>query len=357
MIDLQVHTTESDGKTKLVDVVKKALDNNLSAIAITDHDTIEAYRTPRLRELYRDLGKNEIVRKGLDDRFFIDDLVVIQGAEITCRYEEREVHLLAFGLTEEKVDNKLLGVHMRRMEHAHKDRMRTMVEKLKNKKYKISYEELENAATSPHMLTRAFVAENLLNNNKKRLTRELAKIGKQATILEVRNNTLGKESEFYMPITDFYRLPKENTIVPFPTMKDAVKMILDCDAWPVLSHPSRYKFLDYGIQKKYIRRKHYETERIPFVAEGKISPMKIFMDLLDSSNGLAGIEIFNGRHPEHAEFWLGLSKLYNMHYTVGTDFHGDGELGVHSDSPDLSDEIVMRNVHQAICKVRKARNL
>ncbi len=42
MIDLHLHTTASDGIYSLEQIVKKAEDANLSAIAITDHDTIKS---------------------------------------------------------------------------------------------------------------------------------------------------------------------------------------------------------------------------------------------------------------------------------------------------------------------------
>ena len=39
MIDLHVHTTASDGQYSPTEIIQKAVDKNLKAIAITDHDT------------------------------------------------------------------------------------------------------------------------------------------------------------------------------------------------------------------------------------------------------------------------------------------------------------------------------
>lgn len=44
MIDLHTHTTYSDGHTSLVDLLKEAEELGLTYIAITDHNTIEAYK-------------------------------------------------------------------------------------------------------------------------------------------------------------------------------------------------------------------------------------------------------------------------------------------------------------------------
>lgn len=43
LIDLHSHTTESDGSLTPAALVKRAVDNNLAALAITDHDTFAGY--------------------------------------------------------------------------------------------------------------------------------------------------------------------------------------------------------------------------------------------------------------------------------------------------------------------------
>ena len=42
-IDLHIHTNKSDGKLSPMEVIDEALKNNVSTIAIADHDTIDAY--------------------------------------------------------------------------------------------------------------------------------------------------------------------------------------------------------------------------------------------------------------------------------------------------------------------------
>ena len=41
MIDLHIHSTASDGSFTPAQIINSAVDKGLSAIAITDHDTIE----------------------------------------------------------------------------------------------------------------------------------------------------------------------------------------------------------------------------------------------------------------------------------------------------------------------------
>lgn len=44
MIDLHIHSNHSDGTDSVINILKKANKLNLSAISITDHDTLEAYK-------------------------------------------------------------------------------------------------------------------------------------------------------------------------------------------------------------------------------------------------------------------------------------------------------------------------
>ena len=43
MIDLHMHSTNSDGTDSVIDLLKKAEEKNLDYISITDHDTCNGY--------------------------------------------------------------------------------------------------------------------------------------------------------------------------------------------------------------------------------------------------------------------------------------------------------------------------
>ena len=45
--DLHIHTSCSDGQLSPEDVIKLALDKKLKAVAITDHDTFEGYKSAK----------------------------------------------------------------------------------------------------------------------------------------------------------------------------------------------------------------------------------------------------------------------------------------------------------------------
>jgi hypothetical protein len=79
-IDLHVHTTRSDGDYSPEDVVGKARDLGLSAIAITDHDSLEGVEE----------GLQAGARRGVE---------VVPGVELSVKYRDlTQVHLLGYYL-------------------------------------------------------------------------------------------------------------------------------------------------------------------------------------------------------------------------------------------------------------------
>lgn len=75
--DLHCHTTCSDGSYSPQDLVLYAKQIGLSAIAITDHDTMEAYKTA--------VGKAQEV-----------GLILGTGIEFSCTFKDVSVHILGY---------------------------------------------------------------------------------------------------------------------------------------------------------------------------------------------------------------------------------------------------------------------
>jgi 3',5'-nucleoside bisphosphate phosphatase len=75
--DLHLHTTYSDGLYSPAQVVELACRSGLSAIALTDHDTLGG------------LPEAQAAAAG-------SVVEVVAGAEITCEYRGKELHLLAY---------------------------------------------------------------------------------------------------------------------------------------------------------------------------------------------------------------------------------------------------------------------
>jgi 3',5'-nucleoside bisphosphate phosphatase len=83
--DLHVHTTHSDGVCSPCEVVVAAARVGLSALAITDHDTVSALAVAR----------PEARHWGFE---------LIAGVELTCEYRGRELHVLGYFIREDNPD-------------------------------------------------------------------------------------------------------------------------------------------------------------------------------------------------------------------------------------------------------------
>ena len=79
MIDLHVHTTASDGQYSPAQIIQKAAEKNLKAIAITDHDTVAGLEEATVAG--RELG-----------------VTVVPGIELNITFPTGEFHLLGLGI-------------------------------------------------------------------------------------------------------------------------------------------------------------------------------------------------------------------------------------------------------------------
>ena len=100
MIDLHIHTTYSDGTDSVEELLKKAEDNQLEVISITDHDEVGSYfeleKDKKLRNLYS--GK------------------IIIGAELKTVWNRVPIEILAYG-----IDYKKLRIHKINMKELQKE--------------------------------------------------------------------------------------------------------------------------------------------------------------------------------------------------------------------------------------------
>lgn len=74
-IDLHLHTTASDGSYSPAEVCQMAIQKKLSAIAITDHDTVDGI---------------------VEAMNYASEIEIIPGIELSCKYNDREIHILGF---------------------------------------------------------------------------------------------------------------------------------------------------------------------------------------------------------------------------------------------------------------------
>src|SRR5579885_37674 len=106
--DLHLHTAHSDGRYTPAQVIELARRSGLSAVALTDHDTLGGVTEARAA------ATGSAVE-------------VVAGAEITCEWRGKELHLLAYFV---RPDAPLVAALDRLCRHR-ADRFNDMVERLR----------------------------------------------------------------------------------------------------------------------------------------------------------------------------------------------------------------------------------
>ncbi|MFA6384748.1 MAG: PHP domain-containing protein [Candidatus Omnitrophota bacterium] len=118
--DLHLHTAFSDGTDAPDELIKKAVKSGLSAVAVTDHDSVDAI-------------------PAAIDAGIIQGIEVIPGIELTAEYEGLEVHILGYFID---YRNSALREKLEFLGHARIERIHGMVAKLQGLGVKIDAEKI-----------------------------------------------------------------------------------------------------------------------------------------------------------------------------------------------------------------------
>ena len=189
-LDLHVHTTFSDGSLPPADVVKLAQKANVSALAITDHDTVDG--VPEALTVGQELG-----------------IEIVPGIEISSRWHGIEIHILGYFINWK--DAALLArlARYRDSRHARNPRI---VEKLNELGLDITDEEVE-ALAGPASIGRPHIARVLMN-------KKYVNSAKEAF-----DRYLAEGAAAYVPRD-------------LPDPAEAITLILAAGGVPVVAHPS-----------------------------------------------------------------------------------------------------------------------
>ncbi len=144
--DLHLHTFFSDGTYSPEELVNEASNQGLSAIAITDHDTVD--------------GIDRGIEAGK-----LSGIEVLPGIELTVEYQAKEIHLLGYLIDykNEDLKQKLKVLNNNRVERIYK-----ITDKLKEQGVNLNPQAVFNLAKngSPGRLhiARAMVAEGIISS-------------------------------------------------------------------------------------------------------------------------------------------------------------------------------------------------
>ena len=139
IVDLHTHTTASDGSYTPTELVKYAKQKGLSAIAITDHDTVAGVEEASME------GEELGIR-------------VIPGAELSTRVDDCDVHMTSLFIN---CKNKRLIKRLDDMAASRQERNYKMVDKLHEAGFQIDRRDLD-ALGEGKILARGHIAQILI---------------------------------------------------------------------------------------------------------------------------------------------------------------------------------------------------
>jgi predicted metal-dependent phosphoesterase TrpH len=131
--DLHCHTTCSDGTVTPEEIIQVALDKRLQGLSITDHDTIEAYRT----------AFPIAQAKGLK---------LISGVELSATHRQTSVHVLAYSFA---LSSPLIRSFCQRHHQRRQERNQRILDLLTQHGMPLTAEDL---SASPHSIGRPHIA-------------------------------------------------------------------------------------------------------------------------------------------------------------------------------------------------------
>ena len=233
LCDLHTHSTCSDGTLTPTELVKLALEKNLAAVALTDHNTVAGL--PEFLEAARGT-----------------ELEAVPGIEFSVDYGDTELHILGlfvkpehYGPITERVEDML-----RRKEQSNID----LVKNLEQAGIFLSYEDIK-AATTTGQVNRALIAAEMLRK------------GYVSSIQEAFSKYLKQSHGYYNP-------PKR------PDAFETIRFIRSLGAVAVWAHP----FLNLKTEEAI-------REFLPEACKAGLQGMEVFYPKFDENQTALALQL------------------------------------------------------------------
>ena len=201
-IDMHVHSTYSDGAESVENLIKKAKENNVDFLSITDHDII--------------IPSNEILSES--------NIVIVKGIELSTKYnflnQNIYIHLLGYDYDS---NNKELNEELSRMKEVLKRGHIETLDKISCKKIDVPSYIKEQVDLNNYMLIDEQIRRLLIKNN----------------YSFSRAQDIAKEIQKYNSEYPSYEID----------IKKAIKLIIDSGGIAIIAHPNKIKISKQNIFK------------------------------------------------------------------------------------------------------------
>ena len=243
VIDLHTHTTASDGLLSPAELARGASRRGISVLGVTDHDTIAG------------LAEATSAAPG--------SLTVVPGVELSTTIPGPEIHILGYFV--DPADDVFIG-RLAALARDRVHRITTVVRLLNEGGYAVDLDAIlaqadEGSIGRPHV------------------ARALIELGAAADMNDAFRRFLRRGTVGWAPRSPF-------------TAEDAVALLLDNGAVPVLAHPDSTRDVEGTLER--------------------LVPA-----------GLRGLEVFYGEYTEtRRRELLAIARRFGLTPTGGSDFHG-----------------------------------
>ena len=264
IVDLHVHSTESDGTFSPTELVTEAKRTGLSAFALTDHATCSG------------------VSKAMPCATSAG-IELIPGIELSTDYHGKEVHIVGLYID---IENEQLLKKTAEYRNCRSERNALMVEALRKEGLSITMEEL--VAENPDcVITRANIARFLYEH------------GQIKSVREAFDRYIGDHCKCYVG-----RLKVAST--------DAVRLIKEAGGTAILAHPLLYGLSNTNLQKMIDELKPVGLAGLEAIFSPYTTGEEQQMKRLARENGLliSGGSDFHGSNKPDIALGRGRGHLY-----------------------------------------------
>jgi predicted metal-dependent phosphoesterase TrpH len=269
MIDLHIHSIFSDGSDSPSEIIDKALDLNLKAIALTDHDTID--------------GVKDFILYGEEK-----EIILLPGIEISIRHEPKreliDVHIVGLNIdhSSTKLNNTINNQIKGRLEQKE-----AICKRLREEfGYNIFFEDVK-AIAGNKILGRPHIVEIMKRNNPDKVE--------------------GKTKNELFKMISIGGAAFVDRKVEL-NLEESIELIISSGGIPILAHPGIYEVSNYskfiemcikagikGIEVEYC----YDKNR-PYVGTDKSSWARDYFP----------------------DYFSKIAEKYNLIKSGGSDYHG-----------------------------------